>query len=433
MNPGGGPIRPITVAGSGERATPAHAPSSLRANDQSMTQLSNNAGKLGVRTQQVPAQPAPELSRERPVTARSLTLVSPGDDPFTLELGGELEELVVEFETYGTLSSRRENAVLVCHALTGDAHAAGYRSPDDRRPGWWHEAIGPGKPIDTDRFFVICSNVLGSRYGTTGPTSVNPDTDEPFGLDFPRVTVGDMVRVQKRLVAHLGIERLHAVTGGSLGGMQALAWLKHFPHAVRRVLPVCAAPRLSAQAQALNAVARRAVLADLERSPDPDPAIAPSFTGMGIARMLAHITYLSRPGMDARFAREPSPYGGPLSAFDQGHPVETYLDHQATIFADRFDPVTYLYLTYAMDHCDLGFTARDVAPLEPALRPHVHCLSYDTDWLYPPVQAEALCAQLRALGIGCSHAIARSDAGHDGFLVDVDAMDDALRRAIASP
>ncbi|MEM1166313.1 MAG: homoserine O-acetyltransferase [Planctomycetota bacterium] len=376
----------------------------------------SGAGEEGARGDQV-------------VKTESVRLVGPADEPFSLELGGGLTEVDIAYETYGTLAPDRDNVVLVCHALTGDAHAAGRHAADDKRPGWWDEAIGPGKVIDTDRFFVVCSNVLGSRYGSTGPCSINPATGEAFGVDFPVITVGDMVRAQALVLDAIGIERVYAVTGGSLGGMQALAWLERFPKRVRRIVPVCAAPRLTAQAQALNHVGRRAVLGELERG--DSAGVAAERSGLGVARMLAHISYLSCAGMEERFVREPSPFGGPRSRFDQGYPVETYLDHQAETFAARFDAATYLHLTAAMDRCDIPLDRLD--PESDGASPVVRFIAYDTDWLYPPEQSVEAARTLRARGFDADATVVHSSAGHDGFLVDVDAMRDVFERALGAP
>lgn len=371
-----------------------------------------------------PARPGDEASvRTQLVETEIARLVGLADEPFSLELGGGLAELDIAYETYGTLSPRRDNAVLVCHALTGDAHAAFRHDPGDKHPGWWDDAVGPGKVIDTDRFFVVCSNVLGSRYGSTGPCSINPRTGTAYGIDaFPLVTVGDMVRAQAMLLDRLGIDHVHAVTGGSLGGMQALAWLERFPDRVRNVIPVCAAPRLTAQAQAINHVGRRAVLDGLDRGG------AAGRGGLGVARMIAHISYLSRVGMEERFRREPSPYGGPRSRFDQGHPVETYLDHQAAVFVERFDAATYLHLTSAMDRCDIPLDTLDARVCTVA--PRVRLIAYDTDWLYPPEQSEDAARTLTARGFDAGCTVVHSSAGHDGFLVDIEPMRAAFADAL---
>ena len=326
------------------------------------------------------------------------------DDPLALACGRALAPVQVAYATYGTLNAARDNAVFVCHALTGDARASG-------PGGWWTSMIGPGRPIDTERFFVICPNLLGGCQGTTGPTS----------LDFPPLAIADLVTVHRRLLSHLGIERLAVGIGGSMGGMQILQWLIDAPGQIERAVMVCASARLSAQNIALSHVARRAIL------DDPDLR-----RGMATARRLAHVTYLSERGMTAKFDRaEPAGWASVGDAREwlaPAYDVETYLEHQAKVFLERFDPYSYLYLTRIMDAFD-PFGAGPVA-LDPATRALV--VSFDSDWRFGTEHSVALAAGLRANGLTQvrEHVVA-SDYGHDSFLLDVPEYLD-LVRAFAS-
>jgi homoserine O-acetyltransferase/O-succinyltransferase len=326
------------------------------------------------------------------------------DDPLALACGRALAPVEVAYATYGTLSPARDNAVFVCHALTGDAHASG-------PGGWWTSMVGPGRPIDTDRFFVICPNLLGGCQGTTGPTS----------LDFPPLAITDLVTVHRRLLSHLGVERLAVAIGGSMGGMQVLQWLIDAPGQVERAVMVCASARLSAQNIALSHVARRAIL------DDPD-----LLRGMATARRLAHVTYLSERGMAAKFTRaEPDGWASVDDArrwLAPAYDVETYLEHQAKSFLERFDPYSYLYLTRIMDAFD-PFGSGPVA-LDPASRALV--VSFDSDWRFGTEHSQALAAGLRANGLaGVEEHVVTSDWGHDSFLLDVPEYLDLVRAFVA--
>jgi len=334
-----------------------------------------------------------------PADVRRVVLFDEGD-PLALACGRTLAPVEVAYATYGTLNAARDNAVFVCHALTGDARASG-------PGGWWASMIGPGRPIDTDRFFVICPNLLGGCQGTTGPTS----------LDFPPLAIADLVTVHRRLLSFLGIERLAVGIGGSMGGMQILQWLIDAPGQVRRAVMVCASARLSAQNIALSHVARRAIL------DDPD-----LLRGMATARRLAHVTYLSERGMAEKFTRaEPEGWASVSDArqwLAPAYDVESYLEHQAKIFLERFDPYSYLYLTRIMDAFD-PFGAGPVA-LDPATRALV--VSFDSDWRFGTEHSVALAAGLRANGLTHveEHVVA-SDHGHDSFLLDVPEYLDLVR------
>ncbi len=350
------------------------------------------------------------------------------DDPLALACGRELAPVRVAFETHGTLNADASNAVFVCHALTGDAHAA---APD----GWWKTLVGPGLPVDTERFFVITPNLLGGCSGTTGPGSVDPATGAPYGLDFPPLHVRDLVAVHRRLLEHLGVTRLHAAIGGSLGGMQVLQWALDHPGEISRAILVCATARLSAQNVALSAAARGAILSDpdfrdgryLEAGTRPD-------AGLATARRVAHVTYLSERGMQRRFGAGDGmvaavPAGDARAWLGSRHPVETYLDHQADTFLARFDALSYLYLSRVMD--DFDPFAEPGPPLDPALQATV--VSFDSDWRFGPEHGAALAAGLRERGAGSVHEIVLpTDAGHDAFLLEVPGYQELVAAALGS-
>jgi homoserine O-acetyltransferase/O-succinyltransferase len=357
--------------------------------------------------------------------------------PFALELGGGVGPIDVEYETCGALSPKRDNAILIAHALSGDAHAAGW-DPDAAKngrpwradkPGWWDAVIGPGKPIDTSRFFVICANVLGGCYGTTGPCSTDPRTGKPYGQRFPMVTVGDWVRLQAKLLDALGIERLHCVTGGSLGGQQAIEWALAYPERVDRVVAFAAGPRLSAQGLAYNAVGRHCIMNDPNfRDGDYYGGPAPS-AGLAAARMLAHITYLSDSIMHEKFGRRSPGEKGPGAGFGIEFEVEKYLDHQGRAFVERFDANSYLYITRAMDYYDAA-AAWGGGNLEAAcgrIRSRVMVVSFESDWLYPPEQSKEFAHALTRCGKPVTYANVPSRYGHDSFLVETGPVGHLLR------
>lgn len=363
-------------------------------------------------------------------------------DPLPLDCGFTLAPIDVEYETYGTLSPERDNAILIFHALSGDAHVAGWdttweedgRAWRKRRPGWWDEMVGPGKAFDTSRYCVICANVLGSCYGTTGPLSVNEATGEPYGLTFPVVTVGDWVRLQVRLLDHLGIQRLVAAAGGSLGGQQAIELGLAYPERVRGLIVLAAAPRLSTQGLAFNYVARHAIVNDQhfrdgyyyghEHTPDG---------GLGIARMLGHITYLSETSMSAKFGRRWQEASGPGYSFDIEFEVESYLNHQAQAFSERFDANSYLYITKAMDYYDPAASHGDGDLARAAARAEGKWLvaSFTSDWLYTPEACRELVHALLAGGKSVSYVNIESNYGHDAFLLEVEWVDRLVRGFLA--
>jgi homoserine O-acetyltransferase len=361
------------------------------------------------------------------VKANSHTVTFGADGPLRLESGAELTSVTVAYETYGKLSPARDNAVLVCHALTGDAHAAGFHGdPEREKPGWWDFFVGPGKPLDTERYFVICSNFLGSCYGTTGPTSIDPRTGAPYGLDFPFVTIRDMVEVQRRLIDHLGIERLLAVTGGSMGGMQALQWAVSFPERVAAVIPIAATARMSAQGIAFNEVGRQAITGDAEwKGGEYAPGAGPS-AGLALARMIGHITYLSETSMHRKFGRRFVNGNGRSYGLARDFQVEQYLHSQGDRFVRRFDANTYLYLTRAMDYFDLETEYGSLEEAFSRCESSFLLVSFTSDWLFPPQQSREVVGALKRTGKDVAYCNLESDQGHDSFLLRGNRLGDVV-------
>lgn len=365
------------------------------------------------------------------VETKTVTLFEP-PDALQLECGRALGPIRVAYETYGTLSPARDNAVLICHALSGDAHVAGYHSPDDHKPGWWDMMVGPGKGIDTNTYFVICSNILGGCKGTTGPSSINPETNRPWGLDFPVITIGDMVKVQKRLVEHLGIPKLLAVVGGSMGGMQVLEWTVRYPDAVVAAIPIATTARLNAQSIAFDAVGRNAILADPNYKAGQYHGGAGPDSGLAIARMVGHITYLSEKGMHEKFGRELRHAEKYAYDFTSEFSVETYLDHQGRAFVERFDANSYLYITKAMDYYNLGKAEGSLAAAMRNTQARFLLISFSSDWLFTPEQSRELVHALLAGGKTVSYCDIRSPYGHDAFLLEPEILGRLISGFLAS-
>ncbi len=351
------------------------------------------------------------------------------ENPLELECGEELSPVDVEYECYGELNKRKDNVILICHALTGDAHAAGWDPDADKRPwrqdrpGWWDGMIGPGKPYDTDKFFVVCSNVLGSCYGTTGPRNIDPTTGEPYGMDFPVVTMGDWVRLERRLVDHLGISSLHTVSGGSVGGAQAMEWALAYPEMVGNVHIIGASDKLSAQGLAFNAVGRYAIMSDPKFNRGNYYGNEQPLDGLSVARRLAHITYLSDKAMERKFGRVLKNGERPRYEIVPEFEVESYLDHQGDKFVRRFDANSYIYITKAMDYYDAS--ARGNGNIQKAFE-SCNCrfllVSFTSDWLYTPYQMKRLAKALVTADKMVSYVNIPSDAGHDSFLTEIDNM-----------
>jgi homoserine O-acetyltransferase len=344
-----------------------------------------------------------------------------------LDSGGAIDGLEIAYTTYGRLNAERSNAVLVCHALTGDQHVASSH-PLTGRPGWWANVVGPGLPLDPERHFIICSNVVGGCMGSTGPSSINPATGEVWGLAFPMITIADMVRAQAMLVKALGIERLFAVVGGSLGGMQVLQWASDYPERLFAAVCIAAAPRHSAQNIAFHEVGRQAIMAD----PDwrggayASLGVKPE-KGLAVARMAAHITYLSEAGLQRKFGRELQRDG--LSwGFDADFQVESYLRHQGSSFVDRFDANSYLYITRAVDYFDLAAAHGGVlASAFTRARDVRFCVfSFTSDWLYPTAESRGIVRALNAAGVRASFVEIDTDKGHDAFFLDEPVLRAAL-------
>ncbi|MGI9169356.1 MAG: homoserine O-acetyltransferase MetX [Caulobacteraceae bacterium] len=354
------------------------------------------------------------------------SITFPADAPLRLDCGAKIEGPTLAYRTYGALDAERSNAVLVCHALTGDQHVAG-RHPVSGRPGWWSALVGPGRPIDPARHFIVCSNVIGGCTGSTGPSSPDP-SGAPWGLSFPMVTIADMVRAQAMLVEALGIERLFAVVGGSMGGMQALQWAADYPERVQAVVCIAAAARHSTQNIALHEVGRQAIMADPDwRGGDYAAQGARPEEGLAVARMAAHITYLSEGALQRKFGREPQGDGRSWG-FDADFQVESYLRHQGASFVGRFDANSYLYITRAMDYFDLA-GERGLAAAFAAAREVRFCVfSFTSDWLYPTAESRAVVRALNAAGAKVSFMEIDTDKGHDAFLLD----EPVLRAALAA-
>jgi homoserine O-acetyltransferase/O-succinyltransferase len=360
------------------------------------------------------------VDREREADhPHSLVEVFGPDQPLGLDAGVSLSPFQVAYQSYGSLNAERSNAVLVCHALTLDQHVFNAH-PITGKPGWWEIMVGPGKPIDTNRYYVICINVLGGCMGTSGPASTDPRTGLPWGLDFPVITIRDMVRAQAMLLNRLGIDTLFAVVGGSMGGMQVLQWAASYPDRVFAALPIATATRHSAQNIAFHEVGRQAVMADPEWHGGRYFAegVSPQ-RGLAVARMGAHITYLSDAALHRKFGRKFQDRDNPTFSFDADFEVESYLRHQGSSFVERFDANSYLYLTRAMDYFDLAADYDGVLANAFKATPTRFCvISFTSDWLFPTPESRAIVHALNAAGARVSFAEIATDKGHDAFLLD---------------
>nr|WP_253201146.1 homoserine O-acetyltransferase [Sphingomonas quercus] len=339
--------------------------------------------------------------------------------PLALDGGGSLAAIDIAYETYGTLAPDKSNAILICHALTGDQHVASAH-PITGKPGWWSRMVGPGLPIDPDRHFIISTNVLGSCMGSSGPASLDPVTGLPYAMRFPVITIRDMVRAQALLLDHLGIARLEAVVGGSMGGMQALEWAATFPDRVEAVVGIATTARHSAQNIAFNEVGRQAIMADPNwRGGDYYATGQAPTAGLAVARMAAHITYLSEAGLTGKFGRRLQAREAKSFGFDADFQVESYLRHQGLAFTDRFDANSYLYITRAIDYFDLAEAhGGRLADAFRDTRTRFCIVSFDTDWLYPTPESRIIVHALNAAGAEASFVEISSPYGHDAFLLD---------------
>jgi homoserine O-acetyltransferase len=349
-------------------------------------------------------------------------------DELVLRSGVKLGPIDVAYETYGELSPERDNAVFICHALSGDAHVAGKHSAQDPKPGWWDVMIGPGKGIDTSRYFVICANCIGGCKGSTGPSSINPKTGRPYGLDFPMVTVSDMVKVHHALLTqHLGLDKLLGVTGGSIGGMQVLQWAIDYPEMVESAIPIATTSRLDAQGIAFDEVGRQAIYSDPNWRAGSYYGSTPPNRGLAVARMIGHITYLSEKSMREKFGR--GLQDRDEVGYDFGPPdfqVESYLRYKGDSFVERFDANSYLYITKAMDYFDLVSDHGSLVEAFKGVRSRFLVVSYSGDWLFPTHQSKEMVRALQANGVVTTFCELASEYGHDAFLLD----DEQLRHAI---
>ena len=351
----------------------------------------------------------------------------PGE--MTLECGSRIGPVTVAYETYGELDRDGQNAVLIMHALTGDSHVAGYYSPDDKKPGWWDIMVGPGKGIDTEKYFVVCSNILGSCMGSTGPNTTNPLTGRAYGHDFPVVTITDMVRAQKRLLEHLGIEKLLAVIGGSIGGMQLLEWCVRYPDMVTAAIPLATTTKHSALAIAFNEVARQAIMADPNwNNGDYYEGERPD-TGLAVARMIGHITYLSDEAMRRKFGRRLQGKSDFSFNFGADFQIESYLRYQGTKFVERFDANSFLYITKAADYYNLGrhYGGGSLVEAFSKTRAKFLVVSFTSDWLYPTYQSKKMVQAMKKNGLDVSFCEIEAQWGHDAFLLPSERLTSLLK------
>ena len=350
------------------------------------------------------------------------------DDPLILDSGHTLAPVDIVYETYGEANEDRSNAILILHALSGDAHAAGYNDPHDKRTGWWDSMIGPGKAFDTDKYWIICSNIIGGCRGSTGPSSVNPETGKPYGTEFPVFTIGDMVTAQKRLMDHLGITQLYSIAGGSMGGFQVLEWTLRYPEMVRSAMCLASSSTLSAQGIAFNAVGRHAITSDPNWEEGHYYDSTGPVHGLAIARMVGHITYLSELSLDKKFGRRLQSADRFSFDFDTEFAIESYLRYQGHTFTERFDANSYLYITKAMDYFDV---ARTYGPLAKAFSDALTkflFVSYNSDWLFTTEQTLEIVRALLANDKDVSFIEVDSPYGHDAFLIE----EEQLTRIILS-
>lgn len=357
------------------------------------------------------------------------------EPPHTLKLsnGKKLGPITLAYETYGTLDENKSNAVLILHALSGSAHAAGYHSDKDKAPGWWDTYIGPGKAFDTDRYFIICSNVIGGCSGSTGPASINPSTGKPYALDFPMVTINDMVNAQKKLIDHLGIKKLLSVAGGSMGGMQALQWTISYPDMVESCIGIATSASLSAQGIALNEVGRQAIFNDPKWNSGNYYESSIPKAGLSLARMIGHITYLSEKHMHEKFGRKFQDSANAGNDMNPEFMVESYLRHQGVKFVERFDANSYIYITRAIDHFDLraDYGGSLTAAFENVSANYL-IISFTTDWLYPTSNSKEIVRALRVNGKNVNYTDIETDNGHDAFLLPNEVLEKNIKNFLKS-
>ncbi len=351
------------------------------------------------------------------VKTQSITFAQPPAE-MPLECGRSFGPITLAYETYGVLGPAKDNAILILHALSGDAHAAGFNHPHERQPGWWDIMIGPGKAFDTRKYFVICSNVIGGCKGSTGPSSIDPGTGRPYALTFPMVTVHDMVNAQHALINHLGIDQLLCAVGGSMGGMQVLQWVVSYPERIRLAIPIATTCKLSSQAIAFNEVGRQAIQSDPHWKEGEYYGKSNPRQGLAIARMIGHITYLSEKSMHQKFGRKLQDKAGYGYDFSADFQVESYLRYKGDHFVDRFDANSYLYISKAMDYFDL---AQPYGKLERAfarVKAKFLVISFSSDWLFPSYQSKEIVSACRRVGAEAIYTEIQTDYGHDAFLLE---------------
>jgi homoserine O-acetyltransferase len=380
-----------------------------------------------MRTDDVPGESPVVMVEEGSVgivATESITL----PETLVLDGGGRLGPITMAYETYGDLNDRGDNAIVIAHALTASAHAAGRHRREDASPGWWDAMIGRGRAFDTDRYFVVCANILGSCYGTTGPSSTNPSTGRPYGASFPRVGIRDMVRVQRALLERLGVRRLRCVCGGSMGGMQAIEWAVLHPEMVDTIALVASAARATPQSIAIHKVGIEAILADPNWRGGDYYGEDPPAQGLAIARMLGHVTYLSDGWLWQKFGRKRAPEGDLRTLFE----IERYLEHQGRKFAERFDANSYVHLVRAIDLYDAAEGYDTLAESFRRIRcDKVLVCSFTADWLYPPYQSEELVAALTSAGVPVDYHAIESGYGHDSFLLEHEKVTMIVRQLLA--
>ena len=349
------------------------------------------------------------------VETKHFTFAKPPNE-LTLESSERLGPITLAYETYGTLNIEKSNAILVLHALSGDAHAAGFHE-GEKNPGWWDVMIGPGKGLDTEKYFIICSNVIGGCKGSTGPSSMNPKTNKPYGLDFPIITIKDMIDAQCHLIDHLGIERLLTVIGGSMGGMQVLQWMASYPNRIRSAIPIATTMKHAPQQIAFNEVGRQAVMADPNWKNGNYYGGLPPAGGLAVARMIGHITYMSDMSMTKKFGRRFTDNRQPFK-FSADFEVEEYLRYRGNNFVKRFDANSYLYITKAIDYFDL-LNGKDISEVFKGLRAKLLVMAFKSDWLYPVYQSQEIAKACKLAEVDATYCEINSTYGHDAFLLEV--------------
>lgn len=355
------------------------------------------------------------------------------NEPLCLSSGEILPQVTLAYETYGTLNNARDNAILLLHALSGDAHAAGYHTAEDRKPGWWDAMVGPGRAFDTNKYFVICSNVLGGCKGSSGPLSINPTTGARYAADFPVVTIRDMVMAQVRLIDTLGIQELHAVAGGSMGGFQALEWMAQHPTRINTAVLLATSASHQAQAVAWNVIGRQAIMRDPKWRGGYYDITDPPCDGLAVARMIGHITYLSDVSLQHRFEKRFHAHTQPAFTLAAEFEVDAYLEHQARRFNERFDANSYIYITKAMDYWDLTHGYPSLAAALSCWQKPTCIISFDSDWLYPTSESVKIADAIRANGGHVDITELHSIAGHDAFLLEYEAQTPILQQFLAAP